>query len=278
MSRQYDKLPTDEAELAQMALGLRAEVRRLQIELDLLLRSDIPRTRKKEIRSLMPYLSEVSPINLRYVDWDLRFDRNNQTYRMPVGVCHLVAKGLLQTQSDGSLKMADFLDERRMHALYEKFILEYYRREHPELNASAQQIAWALDDDASQMLPTMQSDVTLPKDSKTLIIDAEYYEHSLQSHYGSQTLHSGNLYQIFTYVKIRDAELAASGENHDVAGMLLYAQTDDDAQPKGELSMSGNRISVATLDLGQDFSLIAEALDSIAREHFAFDGKETWGS
>lgn len=34
MSRQYDKLPTDEAELTQMALDLRAEVRRLQIELD----------------------------------------------------------------------------------------------------------------------------------------------------------------------------------------------------------------------------------------------------
>lgn len=34
VSRQYDKLPTDEAELTQMALGLRAEVRRLQTGLD----------------------------------------------------------------------------------------------------------------------------------------------------------------------------------------------------------------------------------------------------
>lgn len=34
VSREYDKLPTDEAELTQMALKLRAEVRRLQIELD----------------------------------------------------------------------------------------------------------------------------------------------------------------------------------------------------------------------------------------------------
>ena len=34
VSGEYDKLPTDEAELMQMALKLRAEVRRLQIELD----------------------------------------------------------------------------------------------------------------------------------------------------------------------------------------------------------------------------------------------------
>lgn len=34
VSEKFDKLPTSEAELTQMALGLRAEVRRLQIELD----------------------------------------------------------------------------------------------------------------------------------------------------------------------------------------------------------------------------------------------------
>lgn len=34
VSEEYDKLPTDEAEPTRMALELRAEVRRLQIELD----------------------------------------------------------------------------------------------------------------------------------------------------------------------------------------------------------------------------------------------------
>lgn len=233
-----------------------------------LLRANIPKNRKKDIRSLMPYLSEVSAIDLRDADWKMRFDRNNQTYRMLVGVCRLLAEGLLQTQADGNLKMADFLDERRMHALYEKFILEYYRKEHPELKSSAPQIAWALDDDATQMLPVMQTDVTLTKGDKTLIIDAKYYEHALQSRYGAQSLHSGNLYQIFTYVKNKDAEIASEGTPHEVSGMLLYAKTDDEVQPDGKFSMSGNRISVATLDLSQDFKLIAKSLDSIAEEYF----------
>lgn len=240
----------------------------------LLLRSNISKSRKKDIRALMSYLSEVSPINLRDAEWNLRFDRNNQTYRMLVSVCYLVAKGLLQTQSDGSLKMADFLDERRMHALYEKFVLEYYRREHPELDASASQIPWALDDGITEMLPIMQSDIMLSHGEKTLIIDAKYYDHSLQSHYGAQKLHSGNLYQIFTYVKNKDAELAVLGVPHEVSGMLLYAKTDEEILPEGDYVMSGNRISVATLDLDQDFSLIRESLDSIARNHFFPLGEE----
>lgn len=236
---------------------------------ELLLQSSIPKTRKKDIRSLMPYLSEVQSINLRGADWSLRFDRNNQTYRMLVAVCCLVAKGLLQTQSDGSLKMTDFLDERRMYALYEKFVLEYYRQEHPELNARTSQIPWALDDGITEMLPRMQSDIMLTYGEKTLIIDAKYYEHSLQSHYGAQKLHSGNLYQIFTYVKNKDAELAALGVPHEVSGILLYAKTDEEIQPEGDYVMSGNRISVATLDLDQDFSSIASTLDSIARSLFS---------
>ena len=45
---------------------------------------------------------------------------------MLISICYLVVKGLLQTQSDGTIKLMDFLDEQRMHRLYEKFILERY--------------------------------------------------------------------------------------------------------------------------------------------------------
>lgn len=88
--------------------------------------------------------------------------------------------------------------------------------------------------------------------------------------YDVHTLHSGNLYQIFTYVKNKEAEL--SGTDHTepkVSGMLLYAKTDEQVQPDHIYHMSGNKISVRTLDLNQDFSEIARQLDGIAQEHFA---------
>ncbi len=54
----------------------------------------------------------------------------------------------------------------------------------------------------------MQTDIMLSHAGRTLIIDAKYYEHSLQQLYDSYSVHSGNLYQIFTYVKNKEVELS----------------------------------------------------------------------
>ena len=233
----------------------------------LLLRADIAKARKKEIRKLLVYFCDVDEIDLHAVNWKMQYNRNNQTYRMLISVCYLVVKGLLQSQTDGSTRLMDFLDEQRMSRLYEKFILEYYRKEHPELRAEASQIPWALDDDVSDMLPVMQSDITLKKGGDTLIIDAKYYTHTTQTQYDAHTLHSGNLYQIFTYVK--NAEAGLIDHPHRVSGMLLYAQTDEVIQPDQTYRMSGNKVTVRTLDLNRSFDVIASTLDQIAAEHFA---------
>ena len=185
---------------------------------------------------------------------------------MMITVCYLIVKGLLQTQSDGSTKIMDFLDEQHMHRLYEKFILEYYRKEYPQISASASQIPWQLDDDMHDMLPVMQTDIMLTYKEKTLIIDAKYYARSTQVQYDKHTLHSGNMYQIFTYVKNKETALA--GQPHEVSGMLLYARTDEDVYPEHEYHMSGNRIEVRTLNLDGDFIMIKEQLDGIAEKYF----------
>ena len=233
-----------------------------------LVRSDISRARKKSLKKLMVYFADVEQIDLHTVDWNMRYDRNNRTYRMLMAVCWLTAKGLLQTQADGSTRMMDFLDEQRMCRLYEKFLLEYYRKEHPELNANASYIGWVLDDGFGDALPAMHSDIMLAQGSRVLIIDAKYYSCTMQQHFSKKAIHSGNLYQIFTYVKNKDAALAVSGADREVSGMLLYAKTDEDIQPDGVYQMSGNQISVKTLDLNQPFDVIRAQLDAIAEAHF----------
>ena len=67
------------------------------------------------------YFSDVGDVDLATVDWHIRFDRNDQTYRMLVNVCWLVSKGLLQTQDDVTSRLMDLLDEQYMSRLYEKF-------------------------------------------------------------------------------------------------------------------------------------------------------------
>lgn len=233
----------------------------------LLLRSNISKQRKKNLRKLMMYFGEVNFIDLHTVNWNVQYNRNNQTYRMLISVCYLVVKGLLQTQSDGSTQLMDFLDEQRMCRLYEKFILEYYRKEYKDqITANASQIPWQLDNEENTMLPVMQSDIMLQHDNRVLIIDAKYYEHSTQVQFDKHTLHSSNLYQIFTYVKNKEYELR--DREHKVSGMLLYAKTKEEVYPNNVYQMSGNQITVRTLDLNLPFSDIAKQLNTIAATHF----------
>lgn len=223
--------------------------------------ADVDKSRKKEMKKLLVFLGNVEPLPIYSINWNLRYDRNNQTYRMLVSICYLVLKGLLQTQSDGTTKLMDFLDEQRMHRLYEKFILEYFRKEHPELTVGAPQIPWQLDDDFCDMLPVMQSDIVLEKDDNILIIDAKYYAHTTQQRFNKATVHSANLYQIFTYVKNKQEEL--KDRQVTVSGMLLYAKTDEQIVPDNTYQMSGNQISVKTLDLNCGFDEIREQLDKL---------------
>lgn len=229
----------------------------------LLLKANITNSRKKSLRKLLLFFSDVNEIDLHFVNWNQQYNRSNQNYQMLIGMCYLVYKGLLTTQNNGTTKLMDFFDGQRMCRLYEKFLLEYYRKEHPELTANASQIAWQLDDTENQMLPRMQTDIMLSKNNNILIIDAKYYSHMTQQQYGIHTLHSNNLYQIFTYVKNKEFELR--NYEHTASGMLLYAQTDEDIIPNNTYHMSGNQISVLALDLNQDFSKISRTLDDIAK-------------
>lgn len=232
----------------------------------LLLRADVAKQRKSRLRKLLVYFDKVELIDLRTVDWNIHYDRNNQTYRMLISICYLVVKGLLQTQADGKTKMMDFLDDQQMYHLYEKFILEYYKKEYPYITTNASQIKWQLDDGMGYMLPNLLSDITLEYDNKVLIIDAKYYSHIMQNRYEKETIRSANMFQIFTYVKNKEAEL--KDKPHEVAGMLLYAQTDNGTQPDCCYQMSGNMISVKTLNLNCDFEDIRRQLNGIVTDYF----------
>ena len=232
----------------------------------LLLKSDISAKRKKELKKLMVFFADVELIDLNIVNWNIQYNRTNQTYQMMISICYLVVKGLLQTNSYGNTKLMDFIDEQRMCYLYEKFILQYYKKEFPQLSVNASRISWQLDNGEDTLLPIMQSDISLQKDNTVLIIDAKYYSHTTQVKYDKHSLHSNNLYQIFTYVKNKDYELRQ--QKHEVSGMLLYAKTDEDIQPNNVYQMSGNQISVKTLDLNLPFSDISRQLNDIVKMHF----------
>ncbi|MGW9855813.1 5-methylcytosine-specific restriction enzyme subunit McrC [Staphylococcus hominis] len=231
-----------------------------------MLKLDISRTRKKALKRLLIYFEQVEVLDYRRIDWQLRFNRHYETYRMLMAICYLVIQGQIQSERSGSRETMMFEDEQQMAHLYERFVRAYYKKEFPELKVTASHIPWALDDDNHQMLPTMRSDIMLTYGKQCLIIDTKYYTTTLQQYFDTRTIHSGNLYQIFAYVKNEALHLKSKQIN--VAGMLLYAKTNEYIVPDNTFQMSGNTISVKTLDLNQDFIHIAKQLDDIVYEYF----------
>ena len=74
---------------------------------------------------------------------------------------------------------------------------------------------------------------------------------------------TGYIYQIFTYVKNQD-----KANTGNVAGMILYAKTQEDITPDCLFNMGGNQIGAKTLDLNHDFKRIAAQLDAITEQFF----------
>lgn len=241
----------------------------LKTTVNILLREKIKPEIKKELKSLMMYFKDIDTVNPYTIDWNMRFNRNNQSYQMLISVCYLVIKGLLQKDDKGDMKMQKFLDEQRMCKLYEKFILEYYKQHLPSDTyiVKSKEIEWNEDNNFFDYLPKMQSDIYIENKTtgEVLIIDAKFYTRSMAtSQFGNkQTFHSHNLYQIFTYVKNRD-----KNNSGNVSGMLLYAMTDEEITPNAEFSMGGNSIKIRSLDLGIDFLKIQEQLEQVIYKIF----------
>ena len=234
----------------------------------LLLKSNsVDDERKIKLKRIMLYFYDVDLIeNIHSINWNIRYHRNNQNYRMLIYFCELIINGLLITEEDGEVKIRDFLDDQRFHMLYEKFVLNFYKKEFPSLHVYSPVIPWKIDDENYNMLPRMETDIVLEyTDKKILIIDTKAYQRITRGR-GSAKINSNHLYQIFSYVK--NKEEALSGEPHEVAGMLLYAKTYDGVYPDEEYQMSGNIISVKTLDLNQEFDDISEQLKNIAVNFF----------
>ena len=226
-----------------------------------LISTDIALSRKKDLKKLLVYFNDVDPADLYHVDWHFRYDRNSQGYRILMALCKMVVDGMLMEEK-GEAKLQRIFDDQLLYHLYERFILEYYRKHYPELAPAASEIDWALDSDERRLLPRMKSDVTLKSKDRILILDAKYYEHPFQTNFGRETVHSANLYQIFTYVKNK----AAENPGYKVSGMLLYAE--NGRKENITYSMSDNLIAVRTLDLNQEFADIRGQLDKVVEDCF----------
>ena len=69
---------------------------------------------KDDLKKKMLFFSNVDMLELTSIRWSaIRFQRNNQTYRMLVSICQLIIEGMLITTDSGGYRLASFADEQR---------------------------------------------------------------------------------------------------------------------------------------------------------------------
>lgn len=227
----------------------------------LLRRGEVDAARKDALRRTLPHLDAVTLIAPTDIRWgELTYHRSNATYRLLLGVCELVVRGLLPTQGAGQRRLASWLADEEASRLYERFLREYFRIHHPELMPAAPLVPWDLDEPVAALsqLPQMRTDLVLRDGGRTLIVDAKYYSSSLQQGaWGKATIHSAHLYQLLAYVKNQDV-----GQDGSVSGLLLYARTRERAQPELDVVVQGNRLMARTLDLDLPWEQLRDQLEN----------------
>lgn len=222
--------------------------------------TEVKKDKKAKLKQLMLFFQNVQETDIRSIRWNaLRFDRNNRNYRMLIYICYFIVKEWLLTTEEGKFKLREFSDEH-MNRLFEKFVLAYYKKNHPEFKPCAKQIDWNIDEETTDIsvLPIMKTDILLTIGERTLIIDTKYYNEVMKEHFGRDLLRSTHLYQVRTYINEYDSE-----HKHNVDGMLLYAKTKEDWLENAQITFKdGYAIYIRTLDLNTNFDGITQRLDS----------------
>lgn len=230
---------------------------------------DLNKKLKGELNKLTLFFDSVASIDLSQRIFSLiLWNRNNQHYKLLINICELIFKLELPDEAkDGEIHFKDFIKrhEKEIANLFEKFVLNYYKREFKDFKVHNPHIKWYLDSEyehnSNNLLPTMRTDIVLENkdlestNHKQLIIDTKFYSNILSTFFEKSSLNSGNLYQIYSYVN----NSLFSGE---IRGMLLYASLGEEIDL--DFKLGEHIIYIKTLNLNQDWDGIDKRLKEIA--------------
>jgi 5-methylcytosine-specific restriction enzyme subunit McrC len=211
---------------------------------------------KKQLYPLYRDLRDIDNIRLNTSTFrKVQLHSNNRFYRFLLNICELVLNAWLPDERAGTYRFRDFLRaEGQMRALFEAFLRNFYRQHLVDFTVSAAHIEWqasSLTDPELLLLPNMRTDITLRSPARTLIIDAKYYHDTLQTYYNKQTVRSGHLYQLLTYLQNAEATKKSA---RAIEGMLIYPVVGESLRQHYEIL--GHHVSVCTVDLAQPWPAI----------------------
>lgn len=192
----------------------------------------------------------------------VQLNRNNAFYGFLMNVCELIFDNLLPTQDSGTSRFRDFLqDEKQMAALFENFVLNFYRRELPDYSVKSENIQWNTSGSPETdlaYLPLMKTDISLRSATRTTIIDTKYYRECMQTYYATTKVRSENLYQLMAY--LHNLELRG-GNDAQAEGVLLYPEVNRSV--KLRYVIDAHVVHIRTVSLAQPWEQVRADLHKI---------------
>ncbi len=177
----------------------------------------------------------------------------------------MIYENLLVSEEPGKTVFRDFLqDEKRMAALFEAFIRNFYKIEFPTFSVKSEVVLWdlvPLDDISKALLPRMMTDISVESEDSKVVIDAKYYKNALVTYHQKKKVRSNHLYQIDAYLNNLETK---GGVNEVCSGILLYPTVGE--QINATFDKGGRKIMVRTIQLNQDWKGIHEDLKELLLE------------
>ena len=223
---------------------------------------------KNKLIILSRYFIKIKDIKINNNTFKpLKYHRNNIHYKFIINICKLIHNNfILDKNSDGNSGkfFIDKNENKTMHRIYEKFVLNFYKFHYPNFTIKPKKIKWQFENNHS-FIPNMKTDITIYNKEKCLIIDTKFYKEILKEHNGKEMIRPSHLYQIYAYMN----NIKFKG---NIKGILLYAGTneiiDKYEKEKFDYKIQDKDFSVKILDLSKEWENISNQLNEIIEEFF----------
>jgi len=208
---------------------------------------------RREVRAASKKLAGVRLLRLdRGLFGQVQVHRNQRMYRFLLSVCRLVHEQLVINEHSGVHRFVK-LDAKKMHGLFEDFVIAFFRREQRRFRVNHQGrgirfVDAGTREDQRRWIPGMEADMILESNARRVIVDTKLYPEPLSGWHGSRKLRSAHLYQLLAYLRNRSA---AQPGQPPYEGMLLYPQVE--AELKIDVRLEGFDIRARTINLAQDW-------------------------
>lgn len=221
---------------------------------------------RHDIWSVLDRMHGVSSTRVSPADCSKeRLGRNDDSYQLPLALCHLILSAEMPTHDSGDHAMVALLkDDIRFSQVFERFVRNFLKQSLGDAMVTSEALSWH-DEIGSALVPQMRTDITIEwagAQAGRLVLDTKYYGKTLATRFGTvEKFHSAHLYQLYAYLRTQEHR----GDQYVCGpGVLLYPTTS--LRVDQRMRVQGHEIRVLTLDLGQPWPDIEQDLLRLAGE------------